>query len=124
MLSRNDPVESSVADDAVKPVVWARIEIAGASVCVARAPASEKNFAYIGNIVAIGILQEQRVWSLVNNDTAMGKCHARRNAQLFSEDGEFVGFAIFVCVFANSNPVATFAFRLAFIRIVISFSDP
>ena len=48
----------------------------------------------------------------------------RRNAELLGEDGELVGPAVAVGVFADADAVAALARRLQFVRIVERLADP
>ena len=68
---------------------------------VAGAPAGEQHLAHVGHVVAVGVLEEQRVRRLVDDDAAVGEGQAGRDAQLVGEDGELVGLAVAVGVLAG-----------------------
>ena len=72
---------------------------------VAGAPAGEEDLADVGLVVAVGVLEEQRVGRLVDDHAAVGEGEAGRDAQLVGEDGELVGLAVAVGVLADLDPV-------------------
>ena len=61
---------------------------------------------------------------LMNDDAAVGERQARRDAQLVGEDGELVGHAVAVGVFADDDLVVALARRLHVVRIIDGDADP
>ena len=77
------------------------MQIARPGVRVARAPAGEQHFAHIGHVVAVGVLEEQRLRRFLHDHAAVAKADAGGNAELVGKDGELVGPAVAVGVFAE-----------------------
>ena len=71
------------------------------------AKTSKEHLAHIGFVVAIGIFQKEHIGCLRHHQTAIAEHHSRRDTQAFGKTGEFIGFAIFIGVFANEDIVTT-----------------
>ena len=123
-LAADRPVEPGVTDDPVEPVIEAIAEVARPGVGVAGAPAGEENLADVGLVVAVGVLEEQGVGRLVDDQAAVGEGHAGGDAQLVGEDGELVGLAVAVGVLADLDLVVPFAALLEVVGIVDGLGDP
>src|SRR5207244_4344251 len=102
-------VEAGIAAHAVDPIVEAPAQVARPGVGVAGVPAGEKNLALVANVVAFGGAKKQRVRGLHHDDAVLVEREARRNAELVGKDGEFVGHAVAVGVFADDDAIATLA---------------
>src|SRR5262249_30129650 len=76
------------------PVVEAIAHVAHAAVSVALAPVAEQNLADVGFAFARFILEEHGSLSFEDNDAAVVKREARRDAELVGPHGEFVHAAI------------------------------
>ena len=124
LLAVDRAVESRVADRPVNPVVKTVAQIARASVRVTYTPSGEEHFANIGLVVAIGVLEEIKVRRVRENDAAAGEGHRGGHVEAFGEDGELVGPAVAVGVFANLDAVVAFAAVLEFVRVVHRLDDP
>jgi hypothetical protein len=65
------------------------------------APAGEDDFFEVSFVVAIGVLQKEGVWGLVEEDAAVGEDEGGGDVELVGEDGDFVAFAVAVGVFED-----------------------
>src|SRR4051812_18530642 len=81
-VTRDFAVEAGVSDDSINAIVQAVLKIAGPGMRVASSPAGEQNFANVGLVIAISVLQEKRVRRLVDDQATVRKREARGNAQL------------------------------------------
>src|SRR5215208_7167231 len=111
------------ADLAPNPVVEPPVQIAGSRMSVAGAPAFQQHFANVGHIVAVGVPEKERLGRLMYDHTAAGKEQARWNAKLVRKHRELVGASVAVGILQNANAIASFAFRLDFVRIVVCLAD-
>ena len=91
---------------------------------VAHVPPFEEHRAFVGLVVAVGVAQEERLPALDDDQSTVGVAEACRDGELVGEDGELVGLAIAVGVFADFDPVASFAGFLQFIRIIDRLGNP
>ena len=93
--------------------------------CVSPAPSCDSNTwrssAWSSPLVSF---KNDRFGAVVYDHAAAGERDARRNAQVLGEDGELVGPAVAVGVFADANSIATFISRLQFVRIIDGFANP
>ena len=93
------------------------MQIAGASVGVARTKTTEQHPFFVGFVIAVVVFQKQHIGGLAHNQTTVGKHHARWNGKPFGKARKFIGLAVAVAVFANQNIVAA-ARVFAFVGIV------
>ena len=124
LLTVDRTVESRVADRTVNPVVKTVAKVARASVRVTYTPTGEEHFANIGLVVAICVLEEIKVWRMRENHAAAGEGHRSRYVEAFSEDGELVGPAVAISVFANLDAVVALATVLEFVRVCLLYTSP
>ena len=117
-------VEARVADDPPDPIVEPPAHIARARVGVPGGPAAEEDPAHIRPVIPIGVLQEEGVGSLVDNETSAREAEAGGDAQLVGEDGELVGPAVAIGVFADLDPIFSLALGLDLVGVVSRFADP
>ena len=85
-------VKTRVTDSAVNPVVKTVAQVAWACVRVPYAKSGEENFAVIGFVVAIGILEKKKFRSMGENDAASGKNHRGGYVEAVGKYGECVCF--------------------------------
>ena len=124
ILAVDRAIESCVADRTVNPVVKTVAQITRASVRVTDTPSGEEHFANVGLVVAIGVLEEIKVRRVRENDAAAGEGHRGWDVEAVGEDGELVGPAVAVGVFANLDAVVAFATVLEFVRVVHRLDNP
>ena len=115
--------EAGVADDRVDPVVQPVPQVRRPGVGVARAEPGEERLALVGLAVAVGVLQEEHVRGLRDDQAAVDVAEARRDAQVLGEDGLLVGLAVAVGVLDDRDPVAALALRLHLVRVVDRLGD-
>ena len=123
-LAAYRPTEAGVADDPPDPVVESPSQVARTGVRVADAPAGEQDLAHVGLAVAVGILQEQRVGRLEDDDATVRTQQAGGDVETLGEDGELVRLAIAVGVLADRDPVAAGCGGVLGIGIVHRLGDP
>ena len=70
LLAADLAVEARVADCAVNPVVKTVAQIARAGVRVARAKAGEEHLAHVRLVVAVGVLEKEKLRSVRHDDAA------------------------------------------------------
>jgi hypothetical protein len=90
---------------------------------VARAEPGEERLALVGPAVAVGVLEEQHVRGLRDEEAAVDVAEARRDAQVLGEDGLLVGLAVAVGVLDDRDPVAPHAPGLHLVRVVDRLGD-
>ena len=117
-LAVDGAVEAGVAHTPVDPVVEAVTQVTRPGVGVVGGPAGEQDLPHVGDAVAVGVLEEQGVRGLVDDDAAVNAQQARRDRQLVGEHGELVRPAIPVGVFQNHNLVAAVALLLQLVGVV------
>ena len=108
-LAADGAVETRVADRLIDPAVEAEPHVARTGVRVAGPPAGEQDLADVGLVVAVGVLEEERVGGLGDDQAAVDVDHAGGDAQLVGEDRELVGLAVAVGILADLDPVAPLA---------------
>ena len=123
-LAAHLAVEPAVADHAPDPVVVPVADVARRGMGVAHVPPFEEHLAFVGLVVAVGVAQEERLPALDDDQSTVGVAEACRDGELVGEDGELIGLAIAVGVFADFDPVAAFAGFLQFIRIIDRLGNP
>ena len=116
LLTVHFAVEACVANGSVDPVVEAVMKVARPGVRVVRRPTGEEHLPQVGLAVAVGVLEEERVRSLMDNHTPGVRYQARGNAQLVRECGDLVANALAVGVFTHDD-----ACRDPFPRSCMSF---
>ena len=106
------------------PVVESQLEIANAPVSVSHPPAGDKFLLEIGDIIPVDVLQKEGLGSVLDQGPASDRCDRCGNAHALGKDGELIGLAVPVGIFADANAVATCPERLEFVGIIDGFADP
>ena len=70
------------------------------------------------------VVENAELRAMMHVELAVEVFQSKNGIELLGEDGEFVGPAVVVGVFANADAVAAVAFGLQFVRIVVRFADP
>ena len=106
------------------PVVESQLEIANAPVGVSHPPAGDQFLFEIGDIIPVNVLQKEGLGSVLDQGSAPDRSDRCGNAHALGEDGELIGLAVPVGIFADANAVATCPERLEFVGIIDRFADP
>ena len=72
---------------------------------VTRAPTGEEGFSDIGPIISVRVLQEDKFRGHLYDQSVPRKTHTGRDRQFVCEEGRFVGLAVPVRIFKDSDPV-------------------
>ena len=123
-FAADDAFDAGVADAAVDPVVEAVVQVAGLGVGVADAPAVDDGFAEVGFVVAVGVFEVDEFGGGGDDDAFAGEDDAGGEVQFVGEDGEFVGLAVAVGVFADFDAVLAFTGVGDAVGVVAGFDDP
>ena len=91
---------------------------------VACAPACEKNFAFIGYVITIGIFKKKSIWGLMHNDAAVCENQTRGNTKLVCKGCEFICNIVAVGIFADNNLISALALGLKFVGVINGECDP
>ena len=92
--------------------------------CVRRIEAMQQANSHIGNIVAIGILQEQQIRNLTNDHATTPEFKSGWVMQLVREDLALIGFAVVVGIGQNQQLVIHLFDNRLPVRISRPGSDP
>ena len=93
---------------------------------VAELPAGDERRPLVGGAVAVGVPQEDRLVPVLHDGPAADDDDRGRDAQPLGEDGEAVGGAVAVGVFADADAVAArrTVGAAEFVRVVDRLADP
>ena len=100
------------------------MKIVGLRVGVVDAPAGHDLGADIGFVVAVGVFEKEEARGLGDDDAAIGEGETGGDIEAVGKDGELVGAAVAVGVFADLDAVVAQAVGLHVVRIVAGFGDP
>src|SRR4051794_6722588 len=99
----------------VEPAVWTPGEAVEEFVPIFHAEAGFQNGRLIGLAIAIRVLQEIKIRSGPDIDSAVAERQAGGETEAIGEDGHFIGAAIAVGVLKNFDAIAAwFAFGSSF----------
>ena len=91
---------------------------------VACAPACEKNFAFIGYVITVGIFKEKSIWGLMHNDAAVCENQTCGDTKLVCKGCEFICNIIAVGIFADNYFISALALGLKFVGVINGECDP
>ena len=92
----------------VEPSARPPDEVVDGMVTIFAPKAVQKNGLLICLIVAIGIMEENKVRLLRKVNSVLAELEAEWEVKIISKDGAFVGFAVLISVFENKNLVVGF----------------
>ena len=124
LLSAHLAIESGVPDRAVDPVVEPVPKVAWAGVCVARAKAGEEHLAHVCLVVAVGVLEKEKLRRVRHNDAAARKGERCGDVQAVGKDFHLVTFTVTVGVLENLDAIIALAAGLDFVRVIDALGDP
>ena len=124
LLAADVAFDAAVADAAVDPVVEAVVQVAGLRVGVADAPAVHDDLAFVGFVVAVGVLKVDELRWCGDDDALAGENDAGGQIEFVGEDGEFVRFAIAIGVLADFHAVLALTVFADAVRVVARLNDP
>lgn len=88
------------------------------------APAGVEDFADVGDVVAVGILEEEEVGCLGDDDAALGEDDGRGDIEAGGEDRDLIAAAVAVGVLEDFDIIAADAVRREFVGVIDRFGDP
>ena len=91
---------------------------------VAGAPSGIENFAHIGLIVTVRILQEEEIWNMRDNDPSTREGQRRGDIQAVSKDCHFVALPISIGVFKDLDFIVSDPVWSHLVGIVDGFCSP
>ena len=88
---------------------------------ITRANTGEKDLTDVGLVVSVGVLEEEGVRPVGADHPTIGENHGGWNGELVGKDGELVGPAVVVGVFADLDAIVTDVASLEVVGIVNGF---